>query len=472
MNRTYHQILDSAAGLYIPEDLDLSSRVMARLSQRKSFVQTLRARPALAILLAILALLLLTGVAFAISRLTGYIRGVGFVEEGAPIRVLGGIASAQREETTLTMKELIADSAQTLVIYQIQGVPYVQGAANLECIEAPSLLLENGVRLESLSGYKSGWGFGYWMSFDAHFIFPPLPADAQKITLLAPCQLPALRLSLVPAPQGFVLPAAEIPVTFDSSRPVSPALTPSSYMETLVPKMSPTGFPATPTPVPNGSGLYLDKVVELEDAYLLVGNFTDAGDLPGIALRAQTIVPYEFRVTDRQGNPVHLFYRPDLMPPTGRSNITRWALEIFKPVDTPITITLPEVPVSNVDIFQFQVNTGANPAVGQTWSLNQSVDVGGYSFLVESVSLTKAGYTMKLRSPLSSEWAFFNLRLEGHNVPQLYEHVYDRKDYYEVEETLPLAGDLPNGMLTFTLQIFVDRPVGPWTLVWSPPSNP
>ena len=51
-------------------------------SQRRSFMQTLRAKPVLMILFVLLALALLSGAAYAIGRSLGYIPGVGMVEIG------------------------------------------------------------------------------------------------------------------------------------------------------------------------------------------------------------------------------------------------------------------------------------------------------------------------------------------------------------------------------------------------------
>jgi hypothetical protein len=163
------------------------------------------------------------------------------------------------------------------------------------------------------------------------------------------------------------------------------------------------------------------------------------------------------------------FFRPDLMPPSGSPNVTYWALEILKPVDAPITITLPEIPISTDGDFPFRVNVGANPTIGQTWSLNRSVEVGGSSFLVENVTLTEQGYTFKLHSPLSREQAFVDLRMEDHNATELSERFYERNGYFELQETLVFKDGLPIGDLTFLLHIYVDHPAGPWTLSRSPP---
>jgi hypothetical protein len=95
--------------------------------------------------------------------------------------------------------------------------------------------------------------------------------------------------------------------------------------------------------------------------------------------------------------------------------------------------------------------------------------VGGSSFLVENVTLTEQGYTFKLRSPLSREQAFVDLRMEGQNATELSERFYDRNGYFELQETLVFKDSPPTDILTFLLHIYVDHPAGPWTLTWSPP---
>jgi len=474
MNKIYHDVLDAAARRHIPDDLDLFSRVAARLRERKTLMQTLRARPALALLLALLCLLLLTGIAYAIGRSLGYIPGVGIVEQSTPVRVLDGKPGVRRDRITLTLKQLVADATQTVVIYRIKGVVFARGVAEQECTEAPSLLLENGDRLESTGGYWRGSGYETgFLHFDATFIFPPLPADAGELTLLGPCQLPALTLSLVAAPEGFILPAAEIPATFEASRPSLPAATPFNDAEIPAPRANPNSFPATPTTVPHGSGLYLEKAVELEKSYLLVGNFTDAGDLPGAAWAAQSVVPYEFQITDGSGKPVSFFYRPDLMPPSDWANVTYWALEVLKPVDAPLTITLPEISVYNDDRFHFPLNVGVHPAVGQTWQLNRTVQVGGHSFLVDKIELEERGYTLTLRSlmPISREDFFVHMTIAENDASLLSERFHETEGVLEMNETL-VFDEPPTGTLTFVLNLFVENSIGPWTLNWSAPGKP
>lgn len=112
-------------------------------------MKTLRARPALAIVIAVLALLALTGIAYAVGRLTGFIPGVGFVEdvqsaleepvviEREALGTLGkagigepnltesssGLAAQDRGGITVTVQEAVAETGRTVVVYKVTGLP-------------------------------------------------------------------------------------------------------------------------------------------------------------------------------------------------------------------------------------------------------------------------------------------------------------------------------------------------------------
>ena len=123
MNRSYREILDAAARPHVPDDIILFPRIAAKL-ERKTFMQTLRARPALAILIVMIALSLLSGVVYAIGRSLGYIPGVGIVEQGTPIRVLAEPVSVERDGITLTITEAVLSADKTVVVYTIENVPW------------------------------------------------------------------------------------------------------------------------------------------------------------------------------------------------------------------------------------------------------------------------------------------------------------------------------------------------------------
>lgn len=121
MNRPYRDVLDNAARPYVPDELDLFPRIAARL-ERKNLIQTLRARPALAILILLVTLSLLTGIAYAIGRSLGYIPGVGLVEQGADIRVLSEPVSLTREGITLTVEQAYLTPERTVLSFSVDGI--------------------------------------------------------------------------------------------------------------------------------------------------------------------------------------------------------------------------------------------------------------------------------------------------------------------------------------------------------------
>ena len=79
---------------------------------RKTFMQSLRARPALALLIVLLAIALLSGVAYAISRLTGFIPGFGFTSGAGDVYVLQGPASVSVDGVTLQVEKAVDDGSR------------------------------------------------------------------------------------------------------------------------------------------------------------------------------------------------------------------------------------------------------------------------------------------------------------------------------------------------------------------------
>ncbi|MEI8133034.1 MAG: hypothetical protein WCG34_11425, partial [Leptolinea sp.] len=77
--------------------------------KRSSFMQTLPARPALMILLVLLALSLLTGVAYAIGRLAGFIPGFGFTADASVVYMLQAPAQAAKDGVTISVDNAISD---------------------------------------------------------------------------------------------------------------------------------------------------------------------------------------------------------------------------------------------------------------------------------------------------------------------------------------------------------------------------
>jgi hypothetical protein len=407
----------------------------------------------------------------AVRQLFGYIPGVGIVEQGSGIRVLAEPVSVEKDGIKVTVEQVVADATHTFVAYRVDGIPPVKSGFPI-CTDPPALQLPDGSKLSFLGGGAGGMDStgGTSMTFATDYTFPPLPAGAGKVIFLSPCQMPAIPLALVPAPSNFVTPAVEVDATSISSGPQFPTTSTPLPDETSNSIRYAPSFPATPTPVPHGSGLYLDQVIELEHSYLLVGNFTDAGDLPGVLAVDNGNLPVQ--ITGPGGQPVNYTVRTDIHPAVMWGAVWYWAYEIPRPVHGPLTWTLASIPIHQEASLQIPLDVGQNPQPGQKWVLNKSVTIGGVDFLLDDIVQEQHGYTIHLHSGVNApEQASLSISVSGVSADQSNGSLTQLAHEIDYSETILFNTAPPTGALTFLLAQYqiVNLP-GPWTLTWSPPA--
>jgi len=114
--------LENIARAGVPEKINLWPEIEALLNKRRSFVRTLRARPLLTILVVLLIILLLTGAAYAVGLLTGYIPGIGFVQTN-DLRVLAEPVSQTRQGVAVTIEQVVVDTQRTVLAYKTEDLP-------------------------------------------------------------------------------------------------------------------------------------------------------------------------------------------------------------------------------------------------------------------------------------------------------------------------------------------------------------
>jgi hypothetical protein len=222
---------------------------------------------------------------------------------------------------------------------------------------------------------------------------------------------------------------------------------------------------------PNGSGLYLDKVIELPDSYILVGSFTDAGGLPG-GLEVSDD-PYDDlpEIKDAAGNTVTFKVRDDIQPETHDCYWARyWAFEIAKPVQGPLTMTLDQINIGVEHTTQFNFDTGPNPQVGQEWQLNLPVRAGKYECIIDSVEMIENGYLFKYHPSIGvpEETAVF-FDIVGNSSSS---SIDDRGSEPILKYSLIYPDTPPIGQLTVEFSLYEAVPLhGPWTLTWTPPDK-
>ena len=431
-------------------------------------------RPAWIAVLAVITLLigstLIIGprrVYAAVRQLFGYIPGVGIVEQGKGIRVLAGPVSVESNGITVTVKQVVADATRTFVAYTVVGIPPFKSGFPI-CTDPPSLQLADGSILSFLGGGEGEIGPDLPLSFATNYTFPPLPANDMHVVFLSPCQMPAILLNLILAPSGFVTPAVEIAATFESSGPQYSSTSTSPVPEETFPPVpkNPT-TPATPTPVPHRSGLFLDQVIELDNAYILAGNFTDAGDLPGVL--AVDEGTYPVLITAADGQPVSYTSRNDIRPAVELGGVWYWAYEIPKPVHGPLTLTLTSIPVHQENSVQIPLDVGKNPQLGQKWELNRTVNLGGYDFVIDDIAKVENGYSIHYHTNASVPDLSLIILVAGVDSTQGGGSSNRQPQEVLYSETINFDSP-PTGNLTFLLILhkIVQLP-GPWTLTWSPP---
>jgi len=483
------RILDSVSADFIPADVNLLPEIESHF-ESKLLMQPRRISLAFAIVLILLALGLLTGVVYAVAHSQGYIPGFGLVDLEHTVRVLDKPVSGGNGQITVTVKQLIADSAGTKVTFRVAGIPWVE-RGRPDCLDYPILQLPDGQKLEPVvrSGGIGMYGVpGGSLSYETTLSFPPIPVGEDNVDFLLPCDQAGLALKLTQAPAGFATPVVEIGATAESFVPAItgsaitqiPAATETIAVSTTtsMPHQVST-FTPTPAAVIGASGrsaLHLDKVIELAHSYILVGNFTDKGDLPVHLVYLDADLGGDVQIKDRNGKILNFEVHSEVLPDKQADGVIGWAFEIFKPVDVPVTISLESIPIPDEQTTYFQVDAQS----GEKWSINQDVRLGGYKFTIDSLEKTGKGYKLSFHSgPEVPDGLSFALEITGSDTPTTPEvsaddatdsRMADKVDY---SQTLAYNGTPPQGRLSLALTLYqtVQFP-GPWSLTWSPPAKP
>ncbi|MGD0707802.1 MAG: DUF4179 domain-containing protein [Anaerolineaceae bacterium] len=454
MNRKpYRDILDSAAADSLSRNTNLWPKISARL-ERRPLMTTLRTHPIVALLIALLILLALSSVVYALGRALGYIPGVGLVDQSAPIRILAEPVTVKQQGISVTVSKIVADSTRTFISYRVDGIPIPPTDNGLPiCISLPEVRLPDGSELENTGG---GEGIPILrdinsMHYEAEYIYSPIPNGINQVTFVLSCAPPngtesdnrEVPLNLVPAPAGYATPVVEIAVTADDAK--------------------------------NKTGLHLDKVLEMADSYVLIGRFSDGGDLGG-PLYMDTASDSEYlpHIEDANGNPVSFKVREDLRPDPDWDVAYYWAYEIPRSVATPLKITVDSVNLRKHDTAQFQFDTGEHPQVMQKWNLNLPVKLGASEFVVDSVTFLGNGYTFNLSSENLPEGVTPDIDIvDSSSSPYQFDNNSSTQDHvgnkvlYTI--TLTTQSPPPTGNLTveWGLNELIPQP-GPWSLVWAP----
>jgi hypothetical protein len=488
MNKSYRDVLDSVARQNIPEDLDLFPGVAARLNQRRTFMQTLRARPVLAMVLALLALLLLTGVAYAIGRLTGFIPGIGFVQTHS-LRVLAEPVRQTRDGITVSIEQVVADSERTIIIYKAEGLslqaanskgegggPF--GSAHLLRLPDGTTLEEskenNGTPEPLLDNIKSEGG---WPNYAQRLVYQSVPSNVDTLTLI------------IPVLQN--MPAGVAPENWELTFRLKPAPADINYVPITefahVPTKESTGTPIAeetnvPAPADNGITLQLDSVIELEDGFVFTGNLSwkDSTFPAGKDVFTETVRPM---LTDANGQEIPMEEVP--LDWSSQKNKISWSYRTNPKAFTgPLTLSVSSVKATVLaPPADFQIDFGPNPQAGQTWEPNQDFVFDGKPIHLASIQLNgdcapqMYALIFNFTSNLPGAGGFindlapqaqFDYSCEGKGGTSQEGSPVDSTDF-------PIGipyGAIPSGKHQYSVNLSVPYVVnGPWQVTWNPPSS-
>lgn len=365
----------------------LSPRLAAQI-ERKSYITTLRTRPVVAILLALLILEVLTGVAYAIGKSLGYIPGIGLVNQDVPIRVLAEPVTTSHNGIIFTIMQIVADSERTTVFYSINAPQPTPGPLLQPIPGEPTCkflpdYISHFIRLPD-GQILNGGGGGPVIGNDPSLTYfkvinAPIPQGVDTITVALDCDQGEATVHLVPA---------------SSTTKILPVITlPSAVPEMNATKTGESTESVTPTVVPNdfGFSMELEKVVELDDGYLLIGNVRWADiNLMNVGISSEITT-----IVDANGNPVRFAFEttdPSFWEIDSVKQRAGWAFKITgKDHAWPIAISLkPYGGFPPVEAGSFPIDLGANPQLDQPLSLNLDVPVKNAGVIhVDTVTLSK-----------------------------------------------------------------------------------
>ncbi|MHB8779034.1 MAG: eIF2A-related protein [Anaerolineales bacterium] len=359
-------------------------------------MQTLRARPVMVIVIVLLALSLLTGVVYAIGRLTGYIPGVGFVQTNS-LRVLAEPVSQTREGITVSIEQVVVDSERTIIIYKTEGLTIA--AANSKGEGGPfgaptSLRLPDGTNLETSP--DNGYGGtpeplinnihteGGWPNYVWRLVYPPVPAGMNELTLSIPI------LQTMPAgaaPENWEITFHLKPAPPDMAFALITELAPSTPPQAEPSSSGVTGTPAlSNTASLNGFTFKLENVIELDDGFVFTGNLSwDKSAFPtGRGSLAEPAIP---TLTDESGQIIPI--EEVQLNAVFDEHHAPWSYRTNRKAFTgPLVLSIQSIKTGMIaPAIDFIMDFGPNPQIGQTRDVNRDFTVEGHTVRLLSVSL-------------------------------------------------------------------------------------
>jgi hypothetical protein len=405
--------------------------------QRTTFMQTLRARPALALLFVLLSLALLTGAAYALGRLSGFIPSFGFTT-GDPGSVYRLAEPLEITHEGITLRVLQATSDSQRFSVTVEQVGQVETSSDF-IYPFAAVLLPDGQEIE----FRESSGDQENNLLVNTFEFAPLPPGTSELSL---------RYQIIERERG-ILWQAELALRL---RPLRD--------DEIIPPPAEGPWQPIASESQAGLRLVLENAAAASDKTIL--QVALRFDQPGMSLNND----WNVLLKDNQGRA----YPLSLVMSDSNNQVKTYETVPFKGGEL-LTLSLTSFPdPANLPLSQdfwddapaFTFDPGPNPQVGQAWQLDETLQAGEFTLNITQAALTAPGVLILSTQSESPVTAIM----------------------FHSEKASGAGGDMPGqeGVITSTLR-FAPLPAEPfeirvmrvyytaqgeWNIPWQAPAAP
>jgi hypothetical protein len=401
-------------------------------NSKRNLMQTLRARPILAFLAAILAFIMLTGMVYAVGRLTGFIPGFGFTSNTGTVFMLAEPVEFSQAGITVRIDNAVSDDTRFWAAFTVKGL------TGRETNPQVFVLLPDGKKVQMQVGGLASSPHG---ETQISYTFPALPPGTQSLTILIENlegQNFTLALRLRPVKPGEIIP------------------------------VHPTEDAQPQSTSQNGVSLVLENVAPASDKTIFQVSLKC--DRPNTWIGG----PWNISLSDQAGRAYPL---KDITPNTIDMGKTRIYQTLPFTGTEQLTLSLVVFPDPNVlpifedfstEGFGFTFDPGISPKVGQTWELNEIIEVSQFKLHV-------------VRAKLTAEPGLVFEFAPGENVTGVMLYTADPLARGSTG-SVPVQGENFTAGMKFEkiptqpFKVVISRVnytvTGPWQLQWQPPAAP
>lgn len=459
--------LENIARRGVPENTNLWPRLSAQF-ERKSPMNILRTRPFVAMLIALLILLALSGVAYALGRSLGYFPGLGLVEQNAPFQALPGPISQTRDGVTITIKQATLNADQMSVTLFVENIPAEKRSFwvlpdSKWCMSNPELHLTDGQVVKLSSATLNPLDGGY----ESQLKFSSIPMGITDMTLFVPCIQTAREPGILPEnwelPLRFVPASPQLALTMIPVKEI-PTATHTAQTTPAI-ETTPTSDSATT------DRLSILQVIDTGDAYILVGCFTppapSANEKGIYAIADQILTDSNGQVIEWQPA-VDLDLTPYIVANRGKDV---WALKVTKKFVSPLHITYRTQylysPVPQ-DAYTFEFDAGSNPQAGQEWVVNQEFQLAGHALTLDKITADVGSYIFSFYTddPSVESLGFHSpgIQIEGYTPVN-----FGARELVGSWSVTKIYSEIPRGKVKITFsEIYLYGNSQDWTMDWQP----